>query len=70
MGDERERGAAQDREAILARRIRFVKLAIAGAAVATTQASCQPCLSPLHDAGPDARAADGGVDGGSDTGTP
>lgn len=61
-----ERG---EREAILARRLRFVKLAIAGVAAATATEACgSPCLrvAPPADAGQD------GGDGGPapDGGTP
>lgn len=59
---------ARDRAAIQARRLRFVKLALAGATMATVQASCHPCLNPAVDSGPRDAAVDSGG-GGEDGGT-
>lgn len=59
---------AQERAAILARRLHFVKLAIAGVAAATaTQACGSPCLSvrPPLDAGQDGGDAGLAPDGGT-----
>ncbi len=55
MSDEED----ADRAAILARRRRWIALAVAGAAAAVTTACAHPCLSPTdggrppRDAGPD-----------------
>ena len=53
--------AERRRKSILARRSRFVAMAVAGAGVAAAAASCQPCLKlvgPREDAGkPTATAA-------------
>jgi hypothetical protein len=40
----------EDREAILARRRRWIAIAIAGVAT-TSLAGCRPCLTPLADTG-------------------
>jgi hypothetical protein len=43
---------ALDRDAILARRKRWIAMALAGAAAAVTSACAHPCLSPRRDGGP------------------
>ncbi|MFO0681667.1 MAG: hypothetical protein U0234_06435 [Sandaracinus sp.] len=53
------------REAILARRMRFVKLAVAGVAAATTATACV-CLSPPLDNRDSALPRDAGTDAGED----
>ena len=60
----REDDERHAREAILARRLRFVKLAVAGVAAATTATSCA-CLTPLtYDAA--VVPADAGTDAAED----
>ena len=54
-----------EREAILARRMRFVKLAIAGVAAATTATACV-CLSPPVGDQDSALPRDAGTDASED----
>jgi hypothetical protein len=55
----------RDRAAILARRKRWIGLALAGVATATQATSCA-CLAPVTDSG---RFYDGGPDAGNDAAT-
>lgn len=50
MGNEDE-----NRKAILARRARYIAMALAGVSTATSATACV-CLEPLHDAGSDTNA--------------
>jgi len=50
MGNEDE-----NRRAILARRARYIAMAVAGVSTATSATACV-CLSPLYDAGGDANS--------------
>ncbi|MFO0681665.1 MAG: hypothetical protein U0234_06425 [Sandaracinus sp.] len=64
----REDHEREAREAILTRRLRFVKLAIAGVAAATATEACgSPCLrvAPPVDAGQDGGDAGPAPDGGT-----
>jgi len=64
-----------DRAAILARRKRWIAMAVAGLAASSSACSCA-CLSPRSDSGPridagtDANGDAGGTDAGSEDGGP
>ena len=57
----------EDQKAIVARRARYIAMALAGVGTATQAAACV-CLSPIQDVDAGDPTIDGGLDGGSDAG--